>query len=251
MERHDYWEWFDDQLKQPSRAIGGEPCLICGEPIAKKAHWKFRDRHVCSSKCNEKLKRRWKAKVKRGEAPEYRTSSETVGKIQETLSRRCRLFGTNENASFPYEYGYSPIMGDMLERHGEYTAYVSIKEVDYQGTHVQQVIDQFGFPLENILAAVHVNTGAWRAVFLNDNGTPSRLSTGYVYWNGDAYPEQGLIHVKDAQWRDYLLYCNFEIFRSIDQDGLQYDWEAYSFSLQPIANPLWTPEYKARYGHPQ
>ncbi|MGV0991106.1 MAG: exonuclease domain-containing protein [Mycobacterium sp.] len=66
-----YWRWFEAHLSGGSRAIGGEPCRICDEAIARNAPWKFRDRHVCSSECNSKLKRRFKSAVARGEIREY------------------------------------------------------------------------------------------------------------------------------------------------------------------------------------
>lgn len=66
-----YWRWFEAHLSGGSRATAGEPCRICMEAIAGNAHWKFRDRHVCSSECNSKLKRRFKSAVLRGEIPEY------------------------------------------------------------------------------------------------------------------------------------------------------------------------------------
>lgn len=47
------------------RANGGEPCMACGLPIDRSAAWQWRDRHVCSSRCNGAIKRwykRWLAK---------------------------------------------------------------------------------------------------------------------------------------------------------------------------------------------
>lgn len=56
-----YWDWFDRVLRHPDgRAQGCEPCDHCGTPIQADAPWKHRDRHVCSSRCNESLKRRLK-----------------------------------------------------------------------------------------------------------------------------------------------------------------------------------------------
>jgi hypothetical protein len=66
-----YWAWMEGQLKADYRATGGEPCRICTGPIPSSLAWKLRDRHVCSSRCNETLKRRWKAKIRKGEIPAY------------------------------------------------------------------------------------------------------------------------------------------------------------------------------------
>lgn len=66
-----YWRWFAAHLSSKSRATGGEPCRICDQAIKRNANWKFRDRHVCSSECNSRLKRRFKSAVARGEILEY------------------------------------------------------------------------------------------------------------------------------------------------------------------------------------
>jgi DNA polymerase-3 subunit epsilon len=71
-----YWRWFEAHLSGGSRANKGEPCRICHEPIARNAHWKFRDRHVCSSECNYKIKRRFKSAVTRGEIADFDYESE-------------------------------------------------------------------------------------------------------------------------------------------------------------------------------
>jgi hypothetical protein len=54
-------EWQDALLKHPDgRAAGGEPCVKSGRPVPPDAHWKQRDRHVCSERCNNNLKRQLK-----------------------------------------------------------------------------------------------------------------------------------------------------------------------------------------------
>lgn len=54
-------------LAAAERATGGEPCRICAEPIPAGAPWSYRDRHVCSNRCNGTLKRRTASKIRRGE----------------------------------------------------------------------------------------------------------------------------------------------------------------------------------------
>jgi len=46
-----------DELSQEYRAREGDVCIVCGGTIGGGAHWVQRDRHVCSSGCNDKLKR--------------------------------------------------------------------------------------------------------------------------------------------------------------------------------------------------
>lgn len=50
--------WYRQALASPlGRAVGGESCLWCARAIMQKSFWIYRERHVCSGGCNEKLKR--------------------------------------------------------------------------------------------------------------------------------------------------------------------------------------------------
>ena len=54
----DFWAWYRAALAHPAGpARGDEPCVWCGTPIASKAHWIHRERHVCGVHCNERFKR--------------------------------------------------------------------------------------------------------------------------------------------------------------------------------------------------
>ncbi len=54
----DGWAWFRRALANPSgRALGGEKCVWCGQEVRATSHWTYRDRHVCSGRCNENFKR--------------------------------------------------------------------------------------------------------------------------------------------------------------------------------------------------
>jgi len=242
----EYWEWFDEQLKQPSRALGGEPCIICENPIPKNAHWKFRDRHVCSTECNNKLKRRWKSKVRRGTAEGYQPSEALLKKVETTLKRKSRLMRTNLNATFPYEYDYFPIEGDILERHGHHTKYVPISELPCRAAFWEEITSTFGCSADQLLGALHLETGAWRVVILDIYKTPRNTSTGFFYLNNRCYNEFVPHTVVDKTGNEINLYCNHETFRCIGPDDKRYSWEAISFGTVAIESPLWTPEYQAR-----
>lgn len=48
-------------LNHPAgRATKGEPCVKCGSSVARGAYWLYKDRHVCSDRCNTNLKRQYK-----------------------------------------------------------------------------------------------------------------------------------------------------------------------------------------------
>lgn len=53
-----YWDHFRAALRHPSgRSNGGQACVWCAGVVPSDAHWIHRDRHVCSVRCNERLKR--------------------------------------------------------------------------------------------------------------------------------------------------------------------------------------------------
>lgn len=114
-----YWDWRDEQLKASERAKGGEPCQVCGEPVPARAHWKHRDRHVCSPRCNLTLNRRFNRRIERGEI-----TRPPVFSPDPQGARPARAFRTlPADSLFPYEIqGYSPKPGDVVERHGSVVA---------------------------------------------------------------------------------------------------------------------------------
>ncbi len=61
-----YWRWWAASLAAGQRAVGGEPCRICGDTIVRSTAWKLRDRHVCSPKCNSTLKREFVRAINEG-----------------------------------------------------------------------------------------------------------------------------------------------------------------------------------------
>lgn len=62
-----YWRWWAASLAASTqRAIGGEPCRICGDAIVRSTAWILRDRHVCSPACNSTLKREFVRAVNEG-----------------------------------------------------------------------------------------------------------------------------------------------------------------------------------------
>ncbi|MCL1899950.1 MAG: HNH endonuclease [Promicromonosporaceae bacterium] len=241
-----YWEWFEEQLKQPDRAKGGEPCVICGEPVPAKAHWKHRDRHVCSSRCNSTLIRRWKRRIQRGEAPAFEPSAAYFEATAHAARREPRVMRTLPDASFPYEYDRFPVVGDVLERHGHHTAYMAIEELPYKGTFVEQVMQDANYPPERTMGAVHLESGGWTTVFMDAQGVPSRLHLGQVIFGDYMVSSHKPIGMTWEDGSPMELYCNFELFRCLDDNGKDYTWEAISFAPVHIEVGLWTPEFAER-----
>lgn len=120
-----YWEWRDALLKHPDgRALGGEPCIRCGEPVPPNAHWKQRDRHVCSERCNRNLSRHFNRHLRSAdETPIPRPTPLPDPRVSPSGQWFGTLEGTGAGESV-YEYeGFRPLPGDVVERHGVLTRY--------------------------------------------------------------------------------------------------------------------------------
>ncbi|MFJ2779713.1 HNH endonuclease [Kitasatospora sp. NPDC087315] len=233
----EYWQWRDEVLKTESRAKGGEPCRLCGEAIAPTAHWKQRDRHVCSPRCNATLNRRLNRQIERGEV-----SPPTVNAPDPQPSRGPQVFRTlPQDSPFPYEFlGYSPKPGDLVERHGSRTVYLPLSVLLPENIPWQVTA---GAPdhwrLDRVVFALHEETGSTCFYEVDESGTPTSLLLGQYLGlhKVDTYTP---FEARGRTWRWYQ-----EIIRDIDQDGNEYTWTAHVCGFQDIPT-LWTPAYVAR-----
>lgn len=220
----EFWNWSDEQLLHPDgRAKGGEPCVQCGDPIPINAHWKQRDRHVCSARCNRNLRLRQSRRIKRGAV---------VPPVQQPPPRvhaGAILFRTVPEAAFPYEFlGWAPYVGDVVERHGSLTAYLPAGSLMLDGE-------------DHIVGwCVHLNSGARALVkaepdgrvggvwyeCLNDGGARIRVREPFADSDGNPWV-----------W-------TWETFRDVDATGRSYSWSAPVCTAQELRGPLWTPAYQ-------
>jgi 5-methylcytosine-specific restriction endonuclease McrA len=229
-----YFRQLDAALRAEFRAIGGEPCKVCGNRIPATAHWKNRDRHVCSTACNHKLVRRYKSKVTRGLAPAFGPDARELAEAEKEAARAPRYFATDPAAEFPYEHARWPIEGDVIERHGVETAYVPIEmvpsraDVDTAGLIAACLKNGRASPL----AAVHLESGAWTVIFLDGNGRPTRTEMGRFVHQGRTYVAEprpnslGVIGLSGIN-------LGHESISDVDDDGLIYRWRATLFT------PIW------------
>ena len=237
-----YFRQLDAALKFEPRAVGGEPCQVCGEPIAHHAHFKHRDRHVCSPACNLKLVRRYKSKVKRGLAPALGSDARALEEAAVEAARPPRRFATHATSEFPYEHARWPIAGDVVERHGVETAYVTIDEVpSWPDDSTLSIIAQcISDPNVLPLAAVHVQSGAWTPVFRNKIGAPARMELGRFIHNGVTYHDERRAGSLDVIGFPAVSLAR-ELISDVTPDGLTFRWEATLFTPLWGLN-LWTPE---------
>ncbi len=236
MPANDHWVVFDETLRHPDgRAKGGEPCVQCGEPIAAKAPWKQRDRHVCSSRCNMNLVRRFNRRKTAGIAERRETAEAKFAPIPNPrLTVGPRVFATTPTAPIPFEWeGYAPLPGDVVERYGIRTTY---------NLENQEVGDE----LRRVLVATAPN-GEQLLVGADEDGFPTRLLVGQwtsagKYLGGKLTP----FVVGDVlcEWRG-------ELVTDLHQDGSRtFTWEAYSAC--PVNAPayppsLQSPRYRAEF----
>lgn len=233
-----YWDWRDEQLKADVRATGGEPCRVCGEPVAARAHWKHRDRHVCSPRCNLVLNRRLNRRIERGEV-----IRPPVFSPDPQPPRAARAFRTRPaGAAFPYEVqGYSPKPGDLVERHG---CVVTIHRAVDLPEHVipWQVKPRAGdsWELERVALSVHLQTGSAFYYLTDDSWTPTSLMFGAFVGLRQLPDTFAPFEAEGETWRWYT-----EIVRDVDEAGQDYTWTAFVCGKHSVPR-MWTPAYAAR-----
>ncbi|MFJ8053697.1 hypothetical protein [Streptomyces luteogriseus] len=233
-----YWDWRDEQLKAGTRATGGEPCRVCAEPVSARAHWKHRNRHVCSPRCNLTLNRRLNRRIERGEItrpPAFSPDPQPA--------RPARTFRTlAAGSTFPYEVqGYSPKPGDMVERHG---SVITVHRAVDLPEHVipWQVKPHAGgsWQLERVALSVHVQTGSAFYYLTDDTWTPTSLVFGAFLGLQQLQDTFASFEAEGETWRWYS-----EIVRDVDETGQDYTWTAFVCGKQSLPS-MWTPAYAAR-----
>lgn len=237
---HPYWQWFEASLKADSRAVGGEPCRMCSRPIPAATHWLYRDRHVCSSRCNDRLKDQLPLLVLQGQVPRYRKPASYREALRCESLRTPRIFRTDPSAEFPYEHGRWPVIGDVIERHGHLAVYLPFKALP----HVHQsIVDEMrarNIPEERTYIVLHANSGAYTAWFTRYSGNPRRFKIGRTFFGMEEIEDRSNSFMSGGQ----RIYCYTERITDVDEDGLEFVWEAQVFTPVRHLAPLWTP---ARY----
>lgn len=257
---HGYWEWREEQLKHPDgRAKGGEPCVVCGQPVPAEAHWQHRDRHICSSRCNYTLNRRFNRKRERGEIQQ-------PAPVDPYQDREPMLFGMDESLPLPFDYlGWSPRVGDVVSRYGSNTTYVRLTFSKDEEQEIREAVADserrlslrelktrprdYRDPrlelLEHGVACVHLETGSVVLTKMTDTGSLERVVYRMVLPDGT----EGQYGVP-FEWGGRQWTWKREFIRHVEPDGTDYTWEAEVCVPYPVPDlmreTLWTPEYRAR-----
>ena len=248
MSDHRYWEYRDEQLAHPAgRAQGGEPCVVCEEPIPAGAHWKHRDRHACSSRCNRILARRFSRARDRGDLdlPEPM--------LDPYADRAPLVFGTDLDGEFPYGFlGLSPRAGDFVVRHEGVVSYNRVElpadELEQFRMRLEADPDPGSWDLRWKVATctmmvVHESGHAVHAT-VDDHGTLSRLVIGQYDAEGRQVPLGCAFEWEGRTWRFHS-----EWIRHVEGDD-PITWHAWVAVPDPAPEPwkgtMWTPEYQQR-----
>lgn len=206
-----YWRWRDALLKHPDgRAVGGEPCVRCDNPIPPTAVWSQRDRHVCSSECSMKLAR-WFTRAR--DAGKFDTTPEPLPNPR-TAPVPSRFATLGPDSPVPYEFdGYGPLPGDIVERHGAVTAY-ELWPADAAGVNAEH--GPHGW-----FVATHLGSGMVQMHAATAGGEASRTQWGE--YNPDGTRRT---HGEPWNWQGSSYRWAREIAHDLTPDGTPYNWQA-------------------------
>lgn len=242
-----YWDWREAQLAHhDGRAVGGEPCVICDAPVPPGAHWKHRDRHVCSPSCNQKLSRRFTRQRKDLDPPVD---------VDPYADRDPMVFLTDVTEPFAYGFlGLSPRDGDVVVRHDSTTIYEQVR----YGPEVLDAMEErasvatepgeaefWRSRAHSTMACVHVESGSVLTARVDENGTLGRLVYDVVAADGTQVAFQVPFEAAGRSWS-----WRTETIRHSDEAGTESSWRAYVCVPDPPPAPwegrMWTPAYTAR-----
>ena len=228
-------------MKHPDgRATGGEPCVKCDDPVPPNAHWKHRDRHVCSQRCNFNFNRQFNRLVRKSREGKDAVWRGTALTAPPPSVLNPRVSGPRHFASLtdvnegdvPFEWeGYCPLPGDTVERFGISTTY----DVIPADPNIPE-----GYMFHGNLYIATAPSGhidVWRA---NKRGEIARLHWGSVTPEGEMFDGE-------FSWNDTTLRWSFELISDVTDEGFEYRWEA------PVAIPgevdhrqtYWSSAYRA------
>ena len=246
-----YWRWRDEVLMHPDgRALGGQPCALCSTPIPPNAYWRYRDRHVCSHKCNLSLARRF-LRMKDG-------ATTFVGHVAPARpatrpNPRTRPSPTNFgmlDAPFPFDFeGYGPQPEDSITRFGSMTVYY-LADLDRLISLGLTILANWQD--RPVLLAHHYPTNSAALIAADRTDlTPTRLCLGMLTGlNGDAkdlryesLPRENE-HLVGSDGMDYKWIK--ETIRDARSDDTTFTWTALVCVPVWTEHPglLWSPAYQ-------
>lgn len=233
-----YFRVMDEALKHPDgRAKGGEPCIICGDPISARAHWVQRDRHVCTSRCNNLLRRRYNRRSKEIIRERVAAAVEATGPRPNPRTSGPRTFRTLPNAQspeLPLEWeGYGPQPGDVVERYGIETQYlVQDMSEDYLTSRVLIAVAETG----DMFVSGATKEGFFNSLVLGPHSRDGNRIDGSL--STHTFEVNGVL----CEWRR-------ERITDLQPDGVDhFHWECYAavpVEAPAYPEPMHSPRYRA------
>lgn len=220
-----WFRWVDARLRQETVAIGGEPCVRCGQPIPANAAKKHRERHVCSSNCNRMISRKLNRDVEAGRERAFDLDSLDWPDVIDERQRDSWSFGTDWSAEFPFEHGRWVKPGDNVERFGQRTSYFEVSEwsdLDPYLANIAQQIDPSG---SKVVGLLHEESGSQSFMITDAAGRPTRLRCP-VLWRGNG---------------EQTVSLHQEIILSVDRFGIPFQWWVPVFTPYPLEK-MYSPE---------
>jgi len=229
-----YFRVMDEALKHADgRAKGGEACVICGEPIPANAHWSQRDRHVCSARCNQLLRRRYGRGSKSIDPERVARAITVAGPRPNPRSGGPRVFRTLANPApgqLPIEWeGYGPITGDLVERYGAVTGYVARDMPE-------------GFVVQRAIIALCGPTAAFVAGVTSDDTFSNLVIGPHDIIDGVLYRAESNLFMVDG------LACEWRKERVTDlhpENDEHFSWDCWA--AYPVDAPQLTALHSPRY----
>ena len=223
-------------LHPDGRAKGGEPCVKCGAPIPGGIHFKLRDRHVCSDRCNFNLKRQFRRKVESSRV-ELQTPESAEPKVYRTKPRPYlfRELADVQPGEVPVEYdGFGPLDGDVVERFGRQVL-CRVFEPENPGE-------------EGRFVSIDLASGCAQIWGLEYGSVAQVMHLSDHVNQNNGYKQAGMFEHGGQQY-----WWHLEHVRCIDVDGVEYDWRApVTVTDEQLAAPeevpltYWTPAVQAR-----
>ena len=234
---------FYAQLIHPDgRAKGGEPCVKCGSPISGGEHFTLRDRHVCSSRCNDNLKRQFKRMVASGRA-EVDASPDPHVIRTKPRPYVFRELPDSAPGEVPVEYdGLGPLDGDVVERVGR-RALCRVLDGEVFSALCPWVEDAN----EGCFLSIHQDSG--QALLW---GLTSGTIDQVIYGSLDMGTGEVRTGAFTFEYEDQQYWWGMEHVRCIDAEGIDYDWRApLILTTEQFNNPhtprtYWSPDFARR-----
>ena len=233
-----FWEWRDGLLQHPEgRAVGGEPCVQCGTAVPPNADWRHRDRHVCSSRCNTNLSRKFRRKLKKlGEngfelpmpepTPDPRDQTPEPLQIT-TIERDGRIieFG---------HLGFAPRPGDQVIRFGETTHFLAADG---------DVARRFTFGSEDCIVLLVHDSGWVAAIGADKFGRTYRTLWGVFSPDGQRFD-----HIHQFEHDGRRIRLASETIRDVDEQDRDVEWSTFVWVPVGESHPgtVWTDRYHDR-----